>query len=65
MLPKSVFRVQFGDMEPVKDGWFFEFSPEYPGQAFGLKIKKILFEGKSDFQKILLFERFAPFCFSA
>lgn len=45
-------------MDLIKDGWFYEFSSDYPGQIFGIKVKKVLFEGKSDFQDILIFERF-------
>lgn len=40
----------------LKDGWFYEESDDFKGQAFGLKIKKILYEVQSEFQHILVFE---------
>lgn len=41
----------------VKDGWFREVSDEYfPGQAFMLRVEKILYSKKSEFQDILVFK---------
>ncbi|KAL5108046.1 Spermidine synthase [Taenia crassiceps] len=37
-------------------GWFSEVSSDFPGQAFSLKVNEILFEGKSEFQDVLIFE---------
>jgi len=36
--------------------WYSEISALWPGQALSLEIEKILFEGDSDFQHILLFQ---------
>ncbi|ODV97907.1 hypothetical protein PACTADRAFT_400 [Pachysolen tannophilus NRRL Y-2460] len=41
----------------IKDGWFREISEtSFPGQAFCLKVKRILHSEKSEFQDILVFE---------
>ncbi|XP_073020244.1 spermidine synthase 1-like [Primulina eburnea] len=40
----------------VIPGWFSEISPMWPGEAHSLKIEKILFQGKSDFQNVLVFQ---------
>ncbi|XP_059292234.1 putrescine N-methyltransferase 1-like isoform X2 [Lycium ferocissimum] len=40
----------------IKPGWFSEFSQLWPGEAFSLKIEKLLFRGKSDYQDVMLFE---------
>ncbi|KAJ8538539.1 hypothetical protein K7X08_027760 [Anisodus acutangulus] len=40
----------------IKPGWFSEFSELWPGEAFSLKIEKLLFQGKSDYQDVMLFE---------
>ncbi|KAJ0037382.1 hypothetical protein Pint_23014 [Pistacia integerrima] len=40
----------------VIPGWFSEISPMWPGEAHSLKVEKILFEGKSDFQNVLVFQ---------
>uniref|UniRef100_A0A3Q7HPA9 PABS domain-containing protein n=1 Tax=Solanum lycopersicum TaxID=4081 RepID=A0A3Q7HPA9_SOLLC len=40
----------------IKPGWFSEFSALWPGEAFSLKIEKLLFQGKSDYQDVMLFE---------
>ena len=38
-------------------GWFSEVSDEmWPGQAMSLKMKEVLFKGKSDFQDVLVFD---------
>ncbi|ETW15401.1 spermidine synthase [Plasmodium falciparum Vietnam Oak-Knoll (FVO)] len=36
--------------------WFSEFSIMWPGQAFSVEIKKILYETKSKYQNVLVFE---------
>ena len=40
---------------PVRDGWFSESEVMWPGQAMSLKIEEVLYEGRSDFQDILVF----------
>lgn len=40
----------------LKDGWFYEESEDFPGQSFGLKVKKVLREVETPFQHILVFE---------
>ena len=35
-------------------GWFSELSEMWPGQALSLKVDSVLFEGKSDFQSVLV-----------
>ena len=37
--------------------WFSEVTESFPGNAFSLKIKKVLCHEKSKFQDILIFER--------
>ncbi|VDK20240.1 unnamed protein product [Taenia asiatica] len=43
-------------MNSVMQGWFSEVSPDFPGQAFSLKVNEVLFEGKSEFQDVLIFK---------
>ncbi|VDM30894.1 unnamed protein product [Hydatigera taeniaeformis] len=43
-------------MNSVIKGWFSEVSSDFPGQAFSLQVNEVLFEGKSEFQEILIFE---------
>nr|CAJ46255.1 putrescine N-methyltransferase [Physalis divaricata] len=45
-----------GSSNSLEPGWFSEFSPLWPGEAFSLKIEKLLFQGKSDYQDVMLFE---------
>ncbi|KAK6931073.1 Spermidine synthase, tetramerization domain [Dillenia turbinata] len=40
----------------VIPGWFSEISPLWPGEAHSLKVEKILFQGRSDYQDILVFQ---------
>ena len=40
----------------VKDGWFFETCPMWPGMALSLEIENILYDNKSPFQHIQVFE---------
>lgn len=37
-------------------GWFSEISPMWPGEAHSLKVEKILFQGKSEYQNIVVFQ---------
>ncbi|CAH9071245.1 unnamed protein product [Cuscuta europaea] len=40
----------------VIPGWFSEISPMWPGEAHSLKVEKILFQGKSDYQNLMVFQ---------
>ncbi|KAJ9176417.1 hypothetical protein P3X46_011729 [Hevea brasiliensis] len=40
----------------VIPGWFSEISPMWPGEAHSLKMEKILFQGKSDYQNVMVFQ---------
>ncbi|XP_010551561.1 PREDICTED: spermidine synthase 1 [Tarenaya hassleriana] len=40
----------------VIPGWFSEISSMWPGEAHSLKVEKILFEGKSDYQQVMVFQ---------
>ncbi|CAI7864739.1 unnamed protein product [Closterium sp. NIES-54] len=44
------------NMDTVMKGWFSEVSPMWPGEAHSLKIEKVVFEGKSDFQDVAIFQ---------
>ncbi|KAJ7529066.1 hypothetical protein O6H91_15G032500 [Diphasiastrum complanatum] len=44
------------NLSTVMPGWFSEISPMWPGEAHSLKVEKFLFEGKSDFQDVVVFE---------
>lgn len=37
-------------------GWFSEMSPMWPGEAHSLKVEKILFQGKSKYQDVIVFQ---------
>lgn len=43
-------------MNHIKDGWFGESTVLWPGQRLSLKIKEILYQDKSKYQDILIFE---------
>lgn len=45
-----------GAMPSVIPGWFSEISPMWPGEAHSLKVEKILFQGKSDYQNVMVFQ---------
>ncbi|KAI3873674.1 hypothetical protein MKX03_021059 [Papaver bracteatum] len=40
----------------VVPGWFSEISLMWPGEAHSLKVEKILFQGKSEYQSIMIFQ---------
>ncbi|ONM20488.1 Spermidine synthase 2 [Zea mays] len=40
----------------VIPGWFSEISPMWPGEAHSLKVDKVLFQGKSDYQSVMVFQ---------
>lgn len=41
---------------PIENGWFYEANELWPGQAFGIRVKRILYQGKTMFQDVLVFE---------
>jgi tryptophanyl-tRNA synthetase len=43
-------------MDTFKKGWFTELGTLWPGQAFSLEVEKVLYEGKSEFQDIVVFQ---------
>ncbi|XWS48148.1 hypothetical protein CRYUN_Cryun13aG0048100 [Craigia yunnanensis] len=46
-----------GDLlHPSINGWFAEHCPIWPGQAHFLKVEKVLFEGKSKYQRMMVFQ---------
>ena len=40
----------------ITDGWFRESEVMWPGQAMTIKVDEVLFEGKSEFQDVLVFK---------
>ncbi|KAG1326645.1 spermidine synthase 1 [Cocos nucifera] len=40
----------------VIPGWFSEISPMWPGEAHSLKVEKILYQGKSEYQNVMVFQ---------
>ncbi|CAN0892903.1 Spermidine synthase 1 [Linum grandiflorum] len=44
------------DVSTVIPGWFSEMSPMWPGEAHSLKVEKMLFQGKSDYQNVMVFQ---------
>ncbi len=40
----------------LDDGWFHERNPLWPGQAFSLRVKEVLYHRRSEFQDVLVFE---------
>lgn len=43
-------------MSQVESGWYREMNDQWEGYSVGLKIEKVLFEGKSNYQDILVFK---------
>ncbi|ESN92017.1 hypothetical protein HELRODRAFT_186166 [Helobdella robusta] len=43
-------------MNAIRDGWFSEINPMWPGQCMSLKVQNVLHEEKSKFQDILIFD---------
>ncbi|RZC17115.1 Spermidine synthase, partial [Glycine soja] len=43
-------------VHPEIPGWFSEYSPLWPGRAHFLKVEKICFQGKSEYQTMLVFQ---------
>lgn len=44
------------ELKPLDGKWFHEVSPLWPGQAFSLEADKVLFQGKSKFQDVIVFQ---------
>jgi len=42
-------------MNKIQSGWFSEISTLWPGQALSIQVEEVLFEGKSEFQEVLVF----------
>lgn len=40
----------------VADGWFTELGSMWPGQGLSLKVNEVLYQGRSDFQDVCVFE---------
>ena len=43
-------------MNTLKDGWFSEISPMWPGQCLSLEIEEVLHQEKSNFQDIAVYQ---------
>jgi len=43
-------------MNQIQNGWFSEQSSLWPGQSFSLEVEEVLFEGKSNYQEVLVFK---------
>uniref|UniRef100_UPI0037E8D127 spermidine synthase-like n=1 Tax=Semicossyphus pulcher TaxID=241346 RepID=UPI0037E8D127 len=43
-------------MDLIKDGWFTELSPLWPGQATSLEVEEVLYHKKSKYQDVLAFK---------
>lgn len=43
-------------LSAVIPGWFSEISPMWPGEAHSLKVEKILFQGRSKYQDVMVFQ---------
>ncbi|KAK6176467.1 hypothetical protein SNE40_014751 [Patella caerulea] len=43
-------------MDSIRNGWFSELSPLWPGQCMSLEVDKVLYHEKSKFQDILVFK---------
>ncbi|VDN12553.1 unnamed protein product [Dibothriocephalus latus] len=43
-------------MDSLQKGWFSEAADDFPDQAFSLKVKEVLFDKKSAYQHVLVFQ---------
>ncbi|KAL8601375.1 hypothetical protein ACOMHN_042379 [Nucella lapillus] len=43
-------------MDQIKNGWFSEVSPLWPGQAMSLEVDQVLYHQKSKYQDVLVFK---------
>lgn len=48
-------------MNAHKEGWFSEISDLWPGVALSLKVEKVLYEKKSDYQDVLVVETYVQY----
>ncbi|KAI4304959.1 hypothetical protein MLD38_040412 [Melastoma candidum] len=46
----------YASLPSVIPGWFSEINPMWPGEAHSLKVEKVLFRGKSDYQDVVVFQ---------
>ena len=45
-------------MDALKTGWFSEVDKSlWPGQCFSLEVDKVLYQGKSKYQDLLVFNK--------
>lgn len=44
------------DMQNIKEGWFTETSPMWPGQATSFQMEEVLYHKKSKFQDVMVFK---------
>jgi Spermidine synthase tetramerisation domain len=44
-------------MDVIRDGWFSEVNPMWPGQCLSLQVTEVLFHEKSKFQDVMVFQR--------
>ena len=42
----------------ISNGWFMEKNKQWPGQAFSLEVEKVLEVKQSEFQDIMVFQRY-------
>ncbi len=50
-------------MNSLKNGWFSEISTMWPGQCLSLEIEELLYEGKSKFQDVVVFQSLVLFLY--
>lgn len=43
-------------MDALAKGWFSELGVMWPGQAFSLEVEEVLFQGKSEYQDVVVFK---------
>jgi len=43
-------------MNQLAQGWFSEIGVMWPGQAMSIEVEEVLYEGQSDFQKVVVFK---------
>ncbi|XP_022945657.1 spermidine synthase-like [Cucurbita moschata] len=55
-LENGVSASESDGISSVIPGWFSEISQMWPGEAHSLKVEKILFQGKSDYQNVMVFQ---------
>ncbi len=48
-------------MNSLKNGWFSEISTMWPGQCLSLEIEEVVYQGKSKFQDVVVFQSLVLF----